>query len=691
MALDQDVVNLAKSIRQVETGNRAVSGASGELKSRYQYMPATWKSTAAKYLGDPNAELTNINENKATYLKIKDWKDQGFRPDQIASMWNSGRPEWEGNIGTNSAGVKYDVPAYVKKVGAEYQKRKGPQKTQVSTSLPGPSLGRQQDIATAQQASAIFTPNTQNPSLIAESAKTIGNIPSSAFGFVKGALDMINPVSTFNKLKSIPGEIKSLAEETAAAQQAGADVDAGQLTREGLVEGVKELVPKAIPVALGGLSDQFLGTDFVSDEELQQSQRDIVTDPVGQIAPYLLLGKGAAEKVGLGKQFDAGISKIARPVSETAKNIKGKVTETARFAGSQATGLQPSTLEQISKNPEAFSKPSRATIDRAALGKEVQSALAKRLETVKETGDLYNPIRKSTKSINIIKNWLTDTIKTESGLTLVKGKWKGSPGSKLRASSDVRAIQSLYDNFQPAFKKGKMTPNEFLNFRADLAELSKFERQIGKSKPVEGVTKSTRSKFNKDFRKQVKGLAELDKQFGPQISELKTLSKGIVNKEGNLTDSAINRIANATGKGKDFVLQRLEETSPGITQKIRVLKAVEDIQNASGIKVGTYSRAALAVGVGFGLGAIQAIVAAILTSPEIAVPLLRKYGVLKNANVVRAIMDALQKVNRIPESLQVAGGQDLGKIKEPVTTPSKLPSPKPKPKAFSPKDKGGRS
>jgi len=39
--------------------------------------------------------LTLENENKATYLKIKDWKSQGYNPAQIASMWNSGSPEWE--------------------------------------------------------------------------------------------------------------------------------------------------------------------------------------------------------------------------------------------------------------------------------------------------------------------------------------------------------------------------------------------------------------------------------------------------------------------------------------------------------------------------------------------------------------------------------------------------------------------
>lgn len=120
--LDQNVVNLARAIRQIETGNRPVKGASGELASRYQYMPSTWSSTAAKYLGDANAPLTAKNEDQATYLKIKDWKDAGYTPKQIASMWNSGQPDWEGKVGVNSAGVKYDVPKYVDKVWNEFVK-----------------------------------------------------------------------------------------------------------------------------------------------------------------------------------------------------------------------------------------------------------------------------------------------------------------------------------------------------------------------------------------------------------------------------------------------------------------------------------------------------------------------------------------------------------------------------------------
>lgn len=132
--LDPQAVAMAKAIRQHESGNRPVSGASGE-GGRYQFMPDTWKSGAQKYLGDPNAPMTLENENKVAYSKIKEWKDAGYNPAQIASMWNSGSPNWEGKVGVNKYGVKYDTPSYVSKVYANYQKFK-PQEEVNQQQLP---------------------------------------------------------------------------------------------------------------------------------------------------------------------------------------------------------------------------------------------------------------------------------------------------------------------------------------------------------------------------------------------------------------------------------------------------------------------------------------------------------------------------------------------------------------------------
>jgi len=145
--LDPQALNLAKAIRRAETGGLAdpynARGASGETGA-YQFMPETWKQWSTQYLQQPNAEYTVENQNKVAYSRIKELKDQGYNPAQIASMWNSGKAEAykEGFKGTNKQGVAYDVPAYVEKVSRHYNELKGGQQaapigtTQFQTSVP---------------------------------------------------------------------------------------------------------------------------------------------------------------------------------------------------------------------------------------------------------------------------------------------------------------------------------------------------------------------------------------------------------------------------------------------------------------------------------------------------------------------------------------------------------------------------
>lgn len=118
--LDTSIVNLAKAIGKTESGgNYDAVGKSGE-KGAYQFMPETWKSWAGTHLGDPNAPLTKENQDKVVYKQIESWGKQGYKPSQIASLWNSGKPQWEGNVGVNSKGVKFDTPQYVNSVGKYY-------------------------------------------------------------------------------------------------------------------------------------------------------------------------------------------------------------------------------------------------------------------------------------------------------------------------------------------------------------------------------------------------------------------------------------------------------------------------------------------------------------------------------------------------------------------------------------------
>lgn len=155
--LDPEVVLLQKAIRQHESGNRAqLPGEGAEVggASLYQYTHGTWKSVAKKYLGDENAPLNRENENKATYYRILDWKKQGYNVGQIASMWNAGegRPNaykenWKG---VNEWGVRYDTPAYARKVYDTYKQLKSEYK-------PTTKTNEQQYIEQAQKGDPLKT------------------------------------------------------------------------------------------------------------------------------------------------------------------------------------------------------------------------------------------------------------------------------------------------------------------------------------------------------------------------------------------------------------------------------------------------------------------------------------------------------------------------------------------------------
>mgnify|MGYP001596690245 CR=1 FL=1 len=188
--LDINVVNLAKSIRQVESGNKAVlpqeKGIGGA--SRYQFTTNTWKGKADKFLGNPNAPLTAKNEDQVAYMQIKEWKDKGFTPKQIASMWNAGEGEpnaYTGkfksgapSVGVNSYGVKYSVPNHAEKVYNEF--------TKISKQNPPPKPVDQVQmpvVSTQEEPKKSFLQK------VGSGAKTVGNILISserAFGNTLG-------------------------------------------------------------------------------------------------------------------------------------------------------------------------------------------------------------------------------------------------------------------------------------------------------------------------------------------------------------------------------------------------------------------------------------------------------------------------------------------------------------------------
>lgn len=179
--IDQQALDLTHAIALSESGtdgkpNYNAKGASGE-HGAYQWMPGNFEADAKQAGLDPT-DMSPENQDKVAYSVIKSYKDKGYDPGQIASLWNSGSPNnWQNHSGTNKEGAKYDTPAYVQKVKSNYTKLSGG-----TNNNPSPDTSTSATSATPQtfeeylkQNPTGSQPGTVNPNLQAGNPTTPGN------------------------------------------------------------------------------------------------------------------------------------------------------------------------------------------------------------------------------------------------------------------------------------------------------------------------------------------------------------------------------------------------------------------------------------------------------------------------------------------------------------------------------------
>jgi hypothetical protein len=111
MRINNEVAKIAGIIKHKESrGNYHLSGGSGEYGA-YQFMPSTWYVYSMEVYGKITP-MTEANQDEVAVYAIKKLLEK-HNPAEIAAIWNSGKPTWEGRKGVNKYGIKYDVEAYV--------------------------------------------------------------------------------------------------------------------------------------------------------------------------------------------------------------------------------------------------------------------------------------------------------------------------------------------------------------------------------------------------------------------------------------------------------------------------------------------------------------------------------------------------------------------------------------------------
>jgi hypothetical protein len=102
--------------------------------------------------------LTPENEDKVATWKVSDWLAAGYNPSQIASMWNSGNPDWEGRTGVNAHGNAYNVPEHEANFETAYYSHV--QSPDLISSITLPAAGtRGREYSTVLSSNSIRTRN----------------------------------------------------------------------------------------------------------------------------------------------------------------------------------------------------------------------------------------------------------------------------------------------------------------------------------------------------------------------------------------------------------------------------------------------------------------------------------------------------------------------------------------------------
>lgn len=442
--LDPQALNLAKAIRRAETGTSTdpynTRGASGEYGA-YQFMPDTWKQWAGQYLQNPNAEYTVENQNRVAYSRIKELKDQGLTPAQIASIWNSGdKDAYKGTFSSgkpssskaqggkpNSQGVDYDVPGYVQKVSAHYNELKNGQ-NQINPMMGVPTMENRPVEAPVEP------PTEPLPAAEPEQGKDFG----SRLG--AGILDFVAPILT--KKDRTAGEWVGDAALTALNVVPGA-----ALLKTGL---------RGAKAGIGALR----GAEALSK-----------TEKAAEVASGVVKSRLSPKNIAIGTGTGYGLD-VASSLSEGETDVKDVLTPGV----GTALGVAGGALARTAPRAEV-EKAARDLIPDLSYGKSVKAA--GRTGLVKEGGIMGRVSQPVTADVYKTTEAVLKNVPEYNRLGTYTEKLNAVNSARTKLADDLeRQIEINGDNIIYPYREleKKMSSLELpIQVRADATQLRQFE------------------------------------------------------------------------------------------------------------------------------------------------------------------------------------------------------------------------
>lgn len=553
-ALDQDVVNLAKAIRKKESNhNFNAVGDNGSSYGAYQWQKPTWQTHAKIVLGDMNAEPTPENQNKVAYGIMKQWKDDGLNPAQIAAKWNSGSEyNWENKIGYNERlGVNYNVPEYVNEVYNEYKNLKQSQ-LQNTQNIPIINDNKPQEKKRSiaggiiqNIAQGIVKPFAKIGGAIAGTGRILETLPEINS---PDYLQKLSDVEKRNKEDINLGEylgkykpLKTMEEKGALKEALGTGIEAGATIAPtgSLTSGTKALLGGKLagkPILQGGLRNALEGaiTSGAASTGAAIAENKKLPEALSSITSSTLLGGGAGFGLGLGSR---ALSKIPQKVSniinpeQSINNITNKSSDYLKKELNKLTDKY-AVLGKIKESARSKGYDPIDLISKADFEKE--GGLFKNAVdsdgTITTLGEGGVRERYYDKYVSPIENVVTKNIENEGTkipLGLVKKRLLESIDSVgLKGKTKISAQRNIEDEIQglalDADKDGYIPLKDI-----QLAKIDKY-RNINFMDPSSKLyDKTVANTYKSLVEKYVKGIdvEKVNKEIGNHLQALKLIEK----------------------------------------------------------------------------------------------------------------------------------------------------------------------
>jgi len=430
---------------------------------------------------------------------------------------------------------------------------------------------------------------------------------------------------------------------------------AGDIVGEGLVSllrGVSKLTPDVIEDPIKQKAVDLLNTDE-GEQALAAIQKGFDAwegfkgehptaaknlESIINITDILPIGRARKAVTELA---ETGLEKVAKVGVKTLGKTKESVKGVVGYGAAQVTGLNPRTIKTVVDNPAQVTDAVKKSLDRSTVAHKAQNAIDDRLDELSATGKEYNIIRETPGQITVPQKPLKEMLKSEYGINFVKNKVQVTKETVPLKAGDRKALNDFFGVFGDT---ESISHNAFLNARKSLDNMARWD--VDKSDVSQKISKEIRKYYDDIGKEGVPGLRELDAKFAPEVKLLSKVKKEYLTADGELKDNALGKIANLTNRGNEQVLARLEKIVPGISEDINILKALEDVEYAAGQKVGTYQRAAVAIGAAT-TGNIPLVIGSVVASPKIAVDILKTYGRSKQGlGNIKIINNILRAFNR---------------------------------------------